>query len=95
MRGDRAPSLTEYAKGGLAMGAEVRRAISRLGVAVRTHGRDHPDTARARRELATAKLAEHAAEVARSMPPLSAADRDRIVSILHAAPVGDDMEGAA
>jgi hypothetical protein len=77
------------------MGAEVRKAISRLGVAVRAHGRDHPDTALARRELATAKLAEYAAEVARAMPPLSAAQRDRIVSILYAAPVDDDFGDAA
>jgi hypothetical protein len=77
------------------VGAEVRKAISRLGVAVRTLGNDHPATVRARRELITAKLADHAREVARGMPPLSAEDRDRIVSILHSAPVSEDMEGAA
>jgi len=77
------------------MGVEVIKARSRVGVAVRTLGRDHPDTARARRELEAAKLAEHARQVASSLPPLSAEQRDRIVSILHSAPVSDEDGNAA
>jgi hypothetical protein len=59
-------------------------------------GPDHPDTIEALRDFAAQRLEDHAREVARNMPPLSAEQRDRIVSILHgAAPVSDDFGDAA
>jgi hypothetical protein len=58
-------------------------------------GPDHPDTLEAKRDFEAQRLADHAREVASIMPPLSAEQRDRIVSILHSVSVSDDMDGAA
>jgi hypothetical protein len=73
----------------------ARSKQARVASLANRRGPDHPDTLDAKRDFVAQRLADHAREVARGMPPLSAADRDRIVSILHNAPVSDDMDGAA
>lgn len=67
------------------MSAEVLSARARLGVAARR--RDHAAVDDARRDLAAAKLVEHAKAVVDSAPPLTEAQRNRIYQILHGAPV--------
>jgi hypothetical protein len=63
--------------------SESERARARLGHTVRYRGPDSPETAEARRELQTAKLADKARELVADWPALDDGQRHRVASILR------------
>jgi hypothetical protein len=77
---------------GFLVGAEIRRAVSQVGVAVRLRGPDSPETAKARQDLQTAKLAEHARALVADWPELTDDQRTHVAAILRS--VFEDFEGA-
>jgi hypothetical protein len=70
-------------KGGLLMGAETRKAVSQVGVAVRLRGPDSPETAKAYEDLVAARLADKARDLVADWPDLNDDQRHRVASILQ------------
>jgi hypothetical protein len=62
----------------------VRRHLSAAVAAIERHrGPDDPEAAQLRAMLAIEGLAEHIARVVNAAPPLTAAQRDRLVLLLN------------
>ena len=63
--------------------ADPVHARSKLGLATRDKGAEHPETIDARRNLAEAKIAAYIRRTVEKSPPLSAEQRDRLASLLR------------
>lgn len=56
----------------------------RAAVLVRDHGPDHPEAQAELRDMRAERLAEHVAKVVAQAPPLTDAQRERVVALLRA-----------
>jgi len=61
---------------------------ARVASLTRSRKADDPDLVDARRRLKTERLAEYVAKVVDTAPPLTAAQRDRIVALLRSGAAG-------
>lgn len=69
------------------MSLTVTQARAKVAGLARVRPVDDPELADARRALDVAKLENYIERVVGSAPPLTAAQRDRLTSLLHATPV--------